>query len=51
MNQQDDREDDKQTNSLADLPLTGEQAEETKAGAATQSNKLVSFKASDPNTL
>ena len=33
MNQQNNHEDDKQTESLADLELTTEQAEETKAGA------------------
>ncbi len=33
MNQQQDREDDVRTKPLADLPLSGEQAEETKAGA------------------
>ena len=36
MNQQDNREDDIQTKSLADLPLTSEQAEETKAGGETR---------------
>ena len=33
MNQQHDREDDVRTKPLADLPLSGEQAEEAKAGA------------------
>ena len=33
MDQQHDREDDVRTKPLADLPLNGEQAEETKAGA------------------
>lgn len=39
MNQQENREDDKQTESLADLPLTTEQAEETKAGASPSSGR------------
>ena len=37
MNQQDHREADQKTESLADLPLSGEQAEETKAGTGTHS--------------
>lgn len=32
MNQQDNRDDDIQTESLPDLPLAGEQAEDAKAG-------------------
>jgi hypothetical protein len=35
MNQQDNLEDDKQTESLADLELTGEQADEARAGAGS----------------
>ena len=34
MNKQDDREDNKQAESLTDLPVTEEQASETKGGAS-----------------
>jgi len=35
MNQQDDREDDKQAESLADLPVADEQADEVRGGPLT----------------
>jgi len=43
MNQQDNREDDIQTESLADLGLTGEQAEETKAGGTGKVESFLAF--------
>jgi hypothetical protein len=43
MNQQENREDDIKTESLADLELTGEQAEETRAGGTGKVESFLAF--------
>jgi hypothetical protein len=40
---QTDHSDDEKTESLADLPLTGEQAEETRGGATTAGRFTLTF--------